>query len=146
TNLDHRCLPRSFDDPVLPNAPGGDGSDIGAFEVQTACNQLPVAKCKNVTVSASTNCTANASIDDGSFDPDVGDTIILIQVPPGPYPIGTNTVTLIVTDSHGATNSCPATVAVVDTTPPTIHCPGNITTNPGPDHCSAVVSFVVTAL
>ena len=33
-------------------------------------NQLPVAKCKNVTVSADSNCMANASIDDGSFDPD----------------------------------------------------------------------------
>lgn len=29
-------FPRTFDDPAIPNAPGGDGTDIGAFELQTA--------------------------------------------------------------------------------------------------------------
>ena len=29
-------LPRQFDNPAIPNAPGGDGTDIGAFEIQTA--------------------------------------------------------------------------------------------------------------
>ena len=51
-------------------------------------NQVPVAKCKNVTVSAGANCTANASVDDGSFDPD-GDPITITQSPAGPYPQGT---------------------------------------------------------
>ena len=27
---------RTFDNPAIPNAPGGDGTDIGAFEIQTA--------------------------------------------------------------------------------------------------------------
>src|SRR5207237_3004283 len=31
---DQRGLPRPDDDPFIPNASGGDGSDIGAFEVQ----------------------------------------------------------------------------------------------------------------
>jgi len=34
SNTDQRGLPRPFDDPTLANAAGGDGSDIGAFEVQ----------------------------------------------------------------------------------------------------------------
>ena len=29
-------FPRTFDDPATPNATGGDGTDIGAFELQTA--------------------------------------------------------------------------------------------------------------
>jgi len=82
-------------------------------------NQAPVAMCQNVTVSAGPNCTANASIDNGSFDPD-GDTITLTQSPPGPYPLGNTLVTLTVTDSKGASSQCTATVTVVDNTPPAI--------------------------
>jgi hypothetical protein len=73
-----------------------------------------------VTVSAGANCSADASVDDGSFDPDAGDTITLSQKPPGPYPLGATPVTLTVTDNHGASSSCAATVMVMDTTPPTI--------------------------
>jgi hypothetical protein len=130
---------RTFDDPFAPNAPGGDGTDIGAFEVQTSCNQPPVARCRDVTVSADATCTANVSVDNGSSDPD-GDRITMVQSPPGPYPLGTNVVTLTVTDSHGASNSCTALVIVQDTTPPNLTCPTDITqdaTSPG----GAVVSF-----
>jgi hypothetical protein len=35
SNTDQRGLPRPVDNPGIPNAIGGDGSDIGAFEVQT---------------------------------------------------------------------------------------------------------------
>ena len=83
-------------------------------------NNAPTAICQNVTVSAGPNCTANASIDNGSFDPDGSDTITLSQSPAGPYPLGTTSVTLTVTDNHGASNQCVANVTVVDDTPPAI--------------------------
>ena len=35
SNTDQRGFTRPIDDPSIPNATGGDGSDIGAFEVQT---------------------------------------------------------------------------------------------------------------
>ena len=134
---------RAFDDPTVQNAAGGDGTDIGAFEIQTVCNQPPVAKCRSVTVPAGAGCTASASIDDGSFDPD-GNPIALAQSPPGPYPVGTNVVTLTVADSHGASNSCTALVIVQENTPSRITCPADIsaefTTTIG-----AVVSFAPTA-
>ncbi|MGQ0763534.1 MAG: choice-of-anchor Q domain-containing protein [Acidobacteriota bacterium] len=40
---------RTFDDPNKPNATGGDGTDVGAFEVQSACATVPTNKdqCKN---------------------------------------------------------------------------------------------------
>jgi len=78
----------------------------------------PVTVCRDVTVSAGPNCTANASIDNGSFDPDNGDTIMLTQSPSGPYPLGTTQVTLTVTDNHGASSQSTATVTVIDNTPP----------------------------
>ena len=81
-------------------------------------NVSPIAQCQDVIVSAGANCSANASIDNGSYDPDAGDTITLTQTPPGPYPIGETQVSLTVTDSYGVTDSCTATVTVVDDTPP----------------------------
>jgi hypothetical protein len=102
--------------------PTGDGTDIGAFE--QVCNQPPVARCQNVTVSAGASCTASASIDNGSSDPDAGDMITLTQSPAGPYAKGQTMVTLTVTDSHNASSQCTATVTVVDNTAPTITCAG----------------------
>ncbi len=87
-------------------------------------NRAPVAVCQNVTVSAGASCTADASIDNGSSDPD-GDTFTLTQAPTGPYPLGTTSVTLAVTDSKGAASQCTAIVTVVDTTPPQIIQPAN---------------------
>jgi hypothetical protein len=36
---DQRGFARTSDDPSIPNATGGDGTDIGAFELQAACPQ-----------------------------------------------------------------------------------------------------------
>ena len=134
-------FPRTFDDPAIPNAGGGDGTDIGAFEVQST-NHAPVARCQNATASANNSCLANASVDNGSFDPDAGDTITRSQNPAAPFPRGTTNVTLTVTDNHGATSSCIATVNVVDTTPPTLSPPPNVnvSTGPGATRCGVVIS------
>jgi hypothetical protein len=75
-------------------------------------NQPPVAVCRDVTVEAGSSCEADADVDDGSFDPD-GDPITLAQQPPGPYPLGSTTVRLTVTDDSDATDFCRATVTVV---------------------------------
>jgi len=91
------------------------------FEFQDAdVNNPPVAKCKNVVVPIEANCSANASIDDGSSDPDAGDTISITQSPAGPYALGQTTVTLTVTDSHGASSQCTAIVTVVDKIKPVL--------------------------
>jgi hypothetical protein len=103
-------------------------------------NRVPVALCHDVTVPADSNCQANASINNGSSDPD-GDPLTITQTPAGPYPKGTTTVLLTVKDPRGATAQCMATVTVVDTTPPTITCPANVVQNTDPGVCQAVVNF-----
>jgi N-acetylneuraminic acid mutarotase len=90
-----------------------------AGKCKPSANNAPVARCQNVTVSAGPGCSANASIDNGSFDPD-GDPITITQSPTGPYSLGNTSVTLTVTDSHGASNSCTATVTVADDSTPEI--------------------------
>lgn len=101
------------------NASGTD--NIAAFEIPCA---RPVAQCKDVTVPTDPGvCTAsNVSVDDGSFDPD-GDPVTLSQSPAGPYSLGATGVTLTATDPGGLSDSCTATVTVVDKEPPVISCP-----------------------
>lgn len=101
-----------------------------------------MALCSNITVAAGASCTANASIDAGSSDPDAGDLITLSQSPPGPYSLGSTLVTLTVTDNHGASNTCSATVTVVDLTPPSVTCPG-ATTNSAHANCEAAIPNVL---
>jgi hypothetical protein len=106
-------------------------------------NRIPVAICSNVVVSAGADCQAEASVDNGSFDAD-GDPITVSQVPPGPYPLGTNSVTLIVSDNHGASNSCSALVIVQDRTPPLLTCPGEKVLE-FQDETGAVATYSITA-
>lgn len=83
-------------------------------------NQPPVAMCQDVEVAAPTGqCGANASIDNGSYDPE-GQPLLLSQDPSGPYPIGETTVTLFAFDGEQSA-SCEAVVTVTgENTSPTI--------------------------
>jgi hypothetical protein len=109
--------------------------------INYSTNQPPVAVCQSVTVSADSNsCTASASIDGGSSDPN-GDSLTLSQDPPGPYALGATAVTLTVTDSHGESDSCSATVTVVDATPPVVSCNASASITPP----QAPISFTASA-
>jgi hypothetical protein len=137
---------RTVDDPLIPNAIRGDGTDIGAFELNTQdCNHAPVAQCQSIQVSAGNNCQATitaAQIDNGSFDPDHGDSIATRTLDnSGPFSLGPHTVILTVTDTRGASSSCTAIVTVVDTAPPTITCPADITAKAQPGSNCVVVNF-----
>ena len=104
-------------------------------------NEPPVALCQDVTVGADALCEADASIDDGSYDPE-GGPITLSQDPPPLYPLGDTLVELTVEDDQGATASCFGTVTVVDETAPAIDCNAPPTITP-PD---APIAFTATAL
>lgn len=94
--------------------PIGSGPDIGAYEWGSVD-----ARCKDVTVSAGANCMADASVDDGSLAPD-GGNFVLTQSPAGPYPLGMTLVTLTALHETGVSDSCQATVMVVDDTAPVV--------------------------
>ncbi len=129
---------------VVATVPVGSNPITVAFAVRPP-NNAPVASCQDVTVSAGPNCLANASIDNGSFDPD-GDSITFIQEPPGPYPIGNTLVTLTVIDSKGASSQCTAIVTVNDTQPPAIACPANIGATAAVGQPSTIVAFSAPAV
>ena len=109
-------------------------------------NLPPEAICQDVTVSTEPGlCTADASIDAGSSDPD-GDPITLVQDPYGPYDLGDTDVTLTVTDDMGASDTCKATVTVVDQEAPVI---SSVTASPDrlwpPNHNMVPVVLAVDA-
>ena len=140
----------------LPNAPVWDldydmltdtlvagtlGRSAWILPTVTNENLPPVALCMDVTVPTEPGvCQADASIDDGSFDPE-GGPIILTQDPPGPYPLGNTLVTLTVTDSLGFATTCQATVTVEDIEPPEVQCNAPAMIIP-PD---APITFMATA-
>src|SRR5713226_4324951 len=106
---------------TVHDVPSGAASGTGynlqfsgcAFSSLTP-NQPPVAQAHDVNAIADSNHTAIASVDNGSYDPDAGDTITITQTPAGPYPVGATLVVLTVVDSRGATAQANATVTVVD--------------------------------
>jgi hypothetical protein len=99
----------------------------GLVNSQPAATTIAVvAGCSHQSVDAGTDCTASAAISAGFAGAESG-PFTVVQSPPGPYPVGTNLVSLIVSDGHGATNTCAAEVVVVDRTPPELTCPGNQT-------------------
>jgi hypothetical protein len=132
-------------------SPGGSwvsvlGSD-GTFSV--AMTNFPPAVVCHPTVTVSTDtglCTATVTadqVDNGSFDPE-GGPVTLELTPSSPYSLGSNDVTLTVTDTNGLSTSTNVLVIVLDTTPPTIVCPASLTVE-AQDENGAVVNFVVTA-
>jgi hypothetical protein len=77
-------------------------------------NHPPVALARDASVVGDSNHTASSSIDNGSYDPDPGDTITMTQTPASPYSVGVTPVVLTVIDNQGATAQANATVTVVD--------------------------------
>jgi hypothetical protein len=149
---DQRRLPRPVDDPSIPNVSGGNGTDIGAFEVQTVLNCQPVTAALSgggtippggsttltVTLTgASAPYTVTLSNNGGTL---IGASPLQFTVSPG----ATTTYTISsATDASGcpASVSGSATVNVFnDTTPPIISCPADVVAILDPQQCNATVN------
>lgn len=106
---------------------------------------LPAARavCKNATIyiDNSGSATLNPSlIDNGS----VGGRLSAVPSSFTCLNLGANAVTLVVTDPCGNTNTCVATVTVLDTIRPVISCK-DVTINLQPGECDGRLYYVPTA-
>lgn len=118
------------------------GGNTNSCSFNIHVNAPPDAICTDVIVAAGPTCSGDGSISNNPTDPD-GDSFVCVQTPPAPYGLGDNTAVLTCTDEHGTSDSCSATVQVVDMTPPAITCPDSMSfecTNQG-----TVVTYAASA-
>ena len=125
----------------------GGNTNSCSFTVTVTDNEVPTLTCPaDVTVSANTNSCAATGVNLGT--PPTGDNCAVASVTsnaPASYPLGTNNVTWIVTDTSGNPNTCTQRVIVRDTQAPVITCPASITVNAALGSCFSNVTFSVTA-
>jgi CSLREA domain-containing protein len=134
--VDQRSETRPCDLGTVANATGGDGADIGAFEVQGSCfsNTAPDAVDDTATVEVNSGAhSINVLVNDS--DPD-SDPLTITGVTQGTNGgvvstngasvtytsaanfVGTDTFTYTIDDGQGGTDTATVTVTVEDTTPP----------------------------
>jgi hypothetical protein len=147
----------------------GAALDIGAFEF-TPPNTAPAINCPDPAMAecappAGVSLTLTATVTDNDGDALTvtwtvdGMVVQTDNVPAGGPPTlanvsltrlfgpGPHTVDVAVSDGVAAPVTCSTSVTVVqDVTPPTIACPSNIFQPNDPGLCSAVVTFVATAM
>lgn len=118
----------------------------GTFTVAVVDTTPPTLSLPaNITVEATGPDGAAAAYSATAHDVISGDVAVTFSTPSGStFPLGTTTVTGSATDAAGNTATGSFTVTVVDTTPPTLSLPGNLTLEAtGPD--GAVATYTATA-
>ncbi|MDM5317031.1 HYR domain-containing protein [Fictibacillus sp. b24] len=118
---------------------------LDAINLETA--EQPIICPPDITVSnAPGQCGAVVEYP----DPTVGcpDLTATCSPPSGTFfSVGTSTVTCTATDATGIfVGQCSFTVTVIDTEPPTITCPDDITVMNDPGDCGAVVNYIGPAV
>ncbi|MFN8236934.1 MAG: HYR domain-containing protein [Chitinophagales bacterium] len=111
-------------------------------------NIKPTAVCNNFTVAL--NNSGNATVTGADFSGASTDNCGITSrvVNPSSFTcanLGTNPVTVILSDQSGNTDFCTPTVTVVDNTAPSITCPANIAVNTDAGQCGALVTFAASA-
>lgn len=116
---------------VVCTATDANGNTVTQeFTVTVITNQPPVAQCQDITVANDPGlCEADVlptTVDNGSYDPNADDVLSYTLTPSGPYSVGQTVVTLTVVDPTGASDSCSATITVVDAEDPVLTCPNTV--------------------
>ncbi len=135
--FDQRGMPRPVDDPGVANAPGGDGTDIGAYETEIPC----ILSCPADIVVAN-DADACGAVVNYTEPSGAGCGTVTCDHPSGSF-FGVGETMVTCTSTAGPT--CNFKVTVNDTQAPTISCPADITVNAPSGSCSAAVNFTVTA-
>ncbi|HVM61509.1 MAG TPA: choice-of-anchor Q domain-containing protein [Verrucomicrobiae bacterium] len=105
---------RTFDDCVAPNAPGGDSTDIGAYEVQQGeCPHAITVNCPaNFRVDATSPSGATVYFAEPTASNGCAIGIICTPASGSRFPIGDTVVSCVATDSEGNTGTCSLAVHV----------------------------------
>jgi Bacterial Ig domain/Right handed beta helix region len=160
---DQRGEARPCDQAAVANAAGGDGADIGAFEVQGACvppNAPPNAVDDAVSFEVNSGLHTIGVLANDT-DPDL-DALTITAVTQGAHGavanngssvsytpnanfIGTDTFTYMVDDGHGHTDTATVTVTIVDTTAPTLAVTTTASSLWPPNHQMENVGLTVNA-
>jgi gliding motility-associated-like protein len=122
---------------TLTDSSGNTGEPV-TDTVLKSINTLPEAICKNFIAQLGEDGTVTISpedVDGGSKDAEGEVTLSLDVDTFDCNDIGEQTLTLTVTDSHGETASCTATVTVEDNIAPVITAPQDITIDTDPGVC-----------
>src|SRR5262249_20323712 len=139
SSVDQRGLPRSCDDATIANAAGGDGADIGAFEVQGCIvNHAPVAVDDNAAVNQDTTLTVafpGVLGNDTDADGDTLNAVLVTGVSHGTLTLNGNgsftytpatgfacvdTFTYKANDGIADSNAATVTIHVIDTQAPSV--------------------------
>ena len=163
-SIDARGEPRPCDQAGMPNAPGGDGADIGAYEVQVPGCVPPNAPPDAVDDAAAFDVNSGLhtiGVLANDTDPDadaltitavtqgahgvVGNNGISVSYTPNANFVGTDTFTYTVDDGHSHTDTATVTVTVADTTAPTVTASTTASSLWPPNHQLEHVGLTVNA-
>src|SRR4051794_11593166 len=131
---DQRGLTRPCDDATIVDATGGDGADVGAFEVQTACSNTPpdaVDDTATIAEDSGANAIAVLANDTDANSDTLSITAVTqgahgsvtfsatsVSYTPNPNFFGTDSFTYTIDDGHSATDTATVTVTVLNVEDP----------------------------
>lgn len=127
------------------DASGNSSSCVASFTVRDTTPPV-ITTPGNLTVStAPGQCSAAVTYAASASDA-CGNATVVCQPPSGSvFPKGTTTVTCTATDACGNTSVSTFAVTIIDTQPPVLALPGNLTIGNAPGQCSANVQFAINA-
>lgn len=108
----------------------------------------PAARCQPASLNLDATGEVQIEVLDIENNADDACGIASLSVSPNSFDcshIGTQTVTLTVTDNSGNTSECSSTVTVSDIGAPTISCPANITKDNDPTACGAIITYAINS-
>jgi hypothetical protein len=120
-----------------------------SFKVTVMDTQKPTVACPaSMTTTAAVGATS-ATVTYATpvaSDNCPGASVVCVPASGASFPLGDTVVTCTATDAAGNTGTCSFTVTVsAGTTPPTIACPTDISTNTAPGICTRTLAFAPTA-
>ncbi len=119
---------------ILTVADASGNTATCAALVTVSDNSSPTAVCKSATITLDANGNASltaADVDGGSSDACGIQSLSIDETSFDCDDLGAKTVTLTVTDAHGNSSNCTATVTVQDNSAPTATCLSSFTTDLG---------------